>query len=101
MRTSGYVNMETNLHFFYNITNERGTKTVFTYAHVKRFYGQSERAYYLNYFIKPITLGKNRSINNNDNYIIIGTEIKSKSKIKQIYGSKFTDAKFLIACNDQ
>ena len=75
--------------------------SVFTYAHVKRFYGQSERAYYLNYFIKPITLGKNRSINNNDNYIIIGTEIKSKSKIKQIYGSKFTDAKFLIACNDQ
>ena len=34
------------------ITNERGTKTVFTYAHVKWFYGQSERAYYLNYFIK-------------------------------------------------
>ena len=27
-------------------------KTVFTYAHVKWFYGQSERAYYLNYFIK-------------------------------------------------
>ena len=26
-------------------------KTVFTYAHVKWFYGQSERAYYLNYFI--------------------------------------------------
>ena len=39
------------LHFFYKITNERGTKTVFTYAHVKWFYGQSERAYYLNYFI--------------------------------------------------
>ena len=33
------------------ITNERGTKTVFTYARVKWFYGQSERAYYLNYFI--------------------------------------------------
>ena len=33
------------------ITNERGTKTVFTHAHVKWFYGQSERAYYLNYFI--------------------------------------------------
>ena len=33
--TSGYVNTETILHFFYNITNERGTKTVFTYAHVK------------------------------------------------------------------
>ena len=31
--------------------DERGTKTVFTYAHVKWFYGQSERAYYLNYFI--------------------------------------------------
>ena len=42
---------ETILHFFYKITNERGTKTVFTYAHVKWFYGQSERAYYLNYFI--------------------------------------------------
>ena len=42
----------TRTHFFYKITNERGTKTVFTYAHVKWFYGQSERAYYLNYFIK-------------------------------------------------
>ena len=37
--------------FLYKVTNERGTKTVFTYAHVKWFYGQSERAYYLNYFI--------------------------------------------------
>ena len=45
------VNTETILHFFYKITNERGTKTVFTYAHVKWFHGQSERAYYLNYFI--------------------------------------------------
>ena len=27
---------------------------MFTYAHVKWFYGQSERAYYLNYFIKDI-----------------------------------------------
>ena len=26
-------------------------KTVFTYAHVKWFYGQSEHVYYLNYFI--------------------------------------------------
>ena len=51
--TSGYVNTETILHFFYKITNERGTKTMFTYAHVKCFYGQSERAYYLNYFINP------------------------------------------------
>ena len=50
--TSGYVNTETILHFFYKITNERGTKTVFTYAHVKWFNGQSERAYYLNYFLK-------------------------------------------------
>ena len=49
--TSGYVNTETILHFFYKITNERGMKTVFTYAHVKWFYGQSECAYYLNYFI--------------------------------------------------
>ena len=48
------VNTETILHFFYKITNKRGTKTVFTYAHVKWFYGQSERAYYLNYFIKDI-----------------------------------------------
>ena len=48
---SGYVNTETILHFFYKITNERGMKTVFTYAHVKWFYGQSERVYYLNYFI--------------------------------------------------
>ena len=44
----GYVNTETILHFFYKITNERGMKTVFTYAHLKWFYGQSERAYYLN-----------------------------------------------------
>ena len=66
--TSGYVNMETILHFFYKITNERASscnegkrhacsssitvlktnlkQTVFTYAHVKWFYGQSERAYY-------------------------------------------------------
>ena len=51
MFTSGYVNTETILHFFYKIANERGTKTVFTYAHVKWFYGQSKRAYYLNYFI--------------------------------------------------
>ena len=50
--TSGYVNTETILHFFYKITNERGTKIMFTCAHVKWFYGQSERAYYLNYFIK-------------------------------------------------
>ena len=49
--TSGYVNTETILHFFYKITNERGTKTVFTYAHVKWFYGQSECTYYLKYFI--------------------------------------------------
>ena len=54
MFTSGYVNTETILHFFDKITNERGTKTVFTYAHVKWFYGQSERAYYLNYFITSI-----------------------------------------------
>ena len=32
-------------------------KTVFTYAHVKWFYGQSERAYYLNYFIKGVLDG--------------------------------------------
>ena len=49
--TSGYVNTETILHFCYKITIERGTKTMFTYAHVKCFYGQSEHAYYLNYFI--------------------------------------------------
>ena len=42
---------ETILHFFYKLTNGRGTKTLFTYAHVKWFYGQSERAYHLNYFI--------------------------------------------------
>ena len=50
--TSGYVNTETILHFFSKITNERGTKTVFTYAHVKWLYGQSERAYY--YFITTL-----------------------------------------------
>ena len=35
--TSGYVKTETILHFFYKITNERGTKTVFAYADVKWF----------------------------------------------------------------
>ena len=50
--TSGYVNMETILHFFYKITNERGTKTMFTYTHVKWFYGQSKCTHYLNNFIK-------------------------------------------------
>ena len=54
--SSGYVNKETILNFFYKITNERGTKTVFTYAHVKWFYGQSERAFYLNYFINLNTV---------------------------------------------
>ena len=49
--TSGYVNMETILHFFYKITYERGTKTMFAYTHIKWFYGQPERVYYLNYFI--------------------------------------------------
>ena len=49
--TSGYVNMETILDFFHKITNERGTKTVFTYTHAKWFYGQSECVFYLNYFI--------------------------------------------------
>ena len=49
--TSGYVNTETILHFFYKITNERGMKTVFIHAHVKWFYSQSEHAYYLNYLI--------------------------------------------------
>ena len=43
--TSGYVNTETILHFFYKTTNERGTKTAFTYAHVKWFYGLPEGAY--------------------------------------------------------
>ena len=52
---SDYVNTETILHFFFKITNERGTKTVFTYAHVKWFYGQSECAYYLNYFIMVVS----------------------------------------------
>ena len=50
-KQSGFQLIEYILHFFYKITNERGTKTMFTYAHVKWFYGQSERAYYLNYFI--------------------------------------------------
>ena len=54
MFTSGYVNMETILHFSYKITNERGTKTMFAYAHVKWFYGQSEHMYYLNYFIMKV-----------------------------------------------
>ena len=52
--TSGYVNTETILHFFYKITYERGTKTIFTYTHIKWFYGQSEHAYYLNYFINSL-----------------------------------------------
>ena len=58
------------LHFFYKITNERGTKSVFTYAHVKWFYGQSrtiiitmERTYYLNYFIKIYRQWKGKLLN--------------------------------------
>ena len=65
MFTSGYVNTETILHFFYKITNERGTKTVFTYTHVKWFYGQSERAYYLNYFIMLIYKWERNLVNIN------------------------------------
>ena len=49
--TSGYVNTETILHFFYKITIERGTKTMFTHAHVKWFNSQSEHVHNLNYFI--------------------------------------------------
>ena len=64
--TSGYVNTETILHFLYKITNERGTKTAFTYAHVKWFYGQSECAYDLNYFI-------NVNIRQNGNLITVWT----------------------------
>ena len=60
--TSGYVNTETILHFFYIITNERGTKTLFTYSHVKWFYGQSERAYYLNYLLKRNINSQNCSL---------------------------------------
>ena len=48
--TSGYVNTETILHFFYKITNERGTKTMFTYAHLNGFMA-NQNAYCLNYFI--------------------------------------------------
>ena len=55
--TSGYVNTETILHFFYKITNERGTKTVFTYAHVKWFYGQSERLSLGNGLIQNCMIG--------------------------------------------
>ena len=54
--TSCYVNTEIILNFFYKITNDRGTKPVFTYAHVKWFYGHSERAYYSNYFIMSSTV---------------------------------------------
>ena len=50
--------METILYFFFKITYERGTKTVFTYAHVNWFYGQLECAYYLNY-LKKIALASN------------------------------------------
>ena len=35
--------------------------------------------------IKSIIQGKNRSINNNNKDIMIGTEIKIKSRIKQIW----------------
>ena len=46
--TSGYVNTETILNFFYKITNERGMKTVFTYAHVNGFMAnQSSRTIWI------------------------------------------------------
>ena len=76
MFTSGYVNTETILHFFYKITNERGTKTVFTYTHVKWFYGQSEHVYYLNYFI--IVDVKHLNI-----------EVKRTTKMWHIYSLRF------------
>ena len=60
--TSGKEHTETILHFFYIITNERGTKTLFTYSHVKWFYGQSERAYYLNYLLKRNINSQNCSL---------------------------------------
>ena len=74
--TSGYVNTETILHFFYKITNERGTKTVFTYTHVKWFYSQSEHVYYLNYFI--IVDVKHLNI-----------EVKRTTKMWHIYSLRF------------
>ena len=70
---SGYVNTETILYFFYKITNERGTKTVFTYAHVKWFYGQSECVYYLNYFINlfPVYTPNGQTLSNKDILLIV------------------------------
>ena len=76
MFTSGYVNTETILHFFYKITNERGTKSVFTYTHVKWFYGQSEHAYYLNYFIIV-------------NVKQLNIEVKRTTKMWHIYSLRF------------
>ena len=38
---------------------------MFTYAHVKWFYGQSERAYYLNYFIMLIYKWERNLVNIN------------------------------------
>ena len=37
---------------FHTLLKKCKMVSVFTYAHVKWLYGQSERAYYLNYFIK-------------------------------------------------
>ena len=46
------VNTESILHFFYKITNEKGTKTVFTYARVKWFYGYVNTESILRFFYK-------------------------------------------------
>ena len=43
--TSGYVNTETFLYFFYKIANERGTKTVFTYT--RKMANQSMRTIWI------------------------------------------------------
>ena len=56
--TSGYVNTETILHFFYEITNERAS----SYNEGKRraccccSFGFSAKNYYLNYFINEFHL---------------------------------------------
>ena len=84
-------------------------KTVFTYAHIKWFYGQSERAYYLNYFINccksgcnvavmspsPKHLTRNRYMlvttpGTNNEKIIREKHINTKRLIQQSRSTKFT-----------
>ena len=55
---------------------------MFTYAHVKWFYGQSERAYYLNYFSKSF-LPRTRQHGHQSQFTDIGAYFRDKGYPRQ------------------